>query len=139
MHEQYVHHRGFIHDEKIALQRLIIIAQEPSCGRIDFQQTMNGLRFEARGLCEPFRGPSGGSAQQALHSLGSQDHQDRVHQGGLANTGLAGDDGDTIGQDCLQRFPPARGECPFGPLLTPRDRLIEIDARIDRYGWSQSP
>ena len=104
MHEQYVHHRGFIHDEKIALQRLIIIAQEPSCGRIDFQQTMNGLRFEARGLCEPFRGPSGGSAQQALHSLGSQDHQDRVHQGGLANTGLAGDDGDTIGQDRLQRL-----------------------------------
>jgi hypothetical protein len=110
VHEQHVHHRGLIDNEKIAVQRVILIAQELSRCRIDFQQAVNGLCFQPSGLGEPLRGPAGGSAQQTLHSLGSQDHQDRVHQGGLAYTGAARDDGDAAGQDGLQRFPLARGE-----------------------------
>jgi hypothetical protein len=50
MHEQHVHHRDLIDIEKIAFKWLILIAQEPSGGRIDFQQTVDGLRFQSRGL-----------------------------------------------------------------------------------------
>jgi hypothetical protein len=44
-----------------------------------------GLRLQACGLSEPFRRPSDWGAQQALNALGTQDHQDRIHQRLLAH------------------------------------------------------
>jgi len=137
LHEEHVHHRGLIDNEKIAVQWLIFIALELARRRVDFQQAMNSLCLQAGGLRETLGSPSGGSAQQTLHSLGSQNHQDRVHQGRLAYTGTARDDGGATGQHGLQRFPLARGERLLRPLLTPCDGLLEIDPWIDRRGCSQ--
>jgi hypothetical protein len=77
--------------------------------------------------------------QQALHSLGSQDHQDRVHQSSLAYTGTARDEGGATGQDSLQCFPLARGERISGPLLAPRDGLFEVDRWVDPCRCGQPP
>jgi len=87
VHQRHIHHRGFVHDQKTAGERVrLVSAEPPSCG-VNFQQAVDRLRFQARCLGEPLRRPSGRSAQQALHALGSQDHQDRVHERGLAHAG----------------------------------------------------
>ena len=91
------------------------------------RQAMNRLRFQSCCLREALRCPPGGSAEQTLHLLGSEDQEDRVHQGGLAHAGAAGDDGDPAGQNGLQRLPLARGQCLSGLLLTPGDGLLEVD------------
>ena len=68
------------------------------------------LRFHARGLREPLRRPSGRGAEQALHSLGTQDHQDRVHQRRLAHAWSAGDDYDPVPGNRFQRLALGGGE-----------------------------
>ena len=100
---------------------------------------MNGLRFEAGGFREALCRPAGGSAQKAFHLLGSQDLEDRVHQGGLAHAGTAGDDGDAAGQNGLQRLPLAWRQRLAGLLLAPCNGLFEVDRRIGRTGSRQPP
>jgi hypothetical protein len=81
--------RGLIDNEKIAIKRLILIADESSRRRIEFQQAEDGLRFQRSGLGKTLCGPHGRGVEQALHFLGSKDHQDRVHEGCLTHTGAA--------------------------------------------------
>ncbi len=131
VHQRHVHHRGFVHDQKTASERVRFVpAEPPSCG-VDLQQAVDRLRFQARGLGEPLRRPSGRGAQQALHALGTQDHQDRVHQRRLAHARSSRDDHDPVRQNRLQRLALAGGERLARLPLAPRDRLVEINRRIE--------
>jgi hypothetical protein len=132
VHQRHVHHRGLVHEQKTAGERVrLVSAEPPSCG-INFEQAMNRLRFQARGLREPLRRPSGWGAQQALHALGTQDHQDRVHQRRLTHARSAGDDDYTVGHNRFQRLALAGGESVPCPLLAPRNSLLEINRWIDQ-------
>jgi hypothetical protein len=68
------------------------------------------LRFHARGLREPLRRPSGRGAEQALHSLGTQDHQDRVDERRLADARPSRDDHDPVPENRFQRLTLGGGE-----------------------------
>ena len=105
---------------------------EPPCSGVNLQQAVDRLRFHARGFREPLRRSSGGGAQQALNALGSQDHQDRVHECRLAHAGTSGDDHDPVRENRLQRLALAGGKQLARAPLAPRDRLVEINQRIDR-------
>ncbi len=59
---------------------------------------MNGFCFQSSSLCEPLRGPAGGSAEQTFYFLGSQDQENRIDQSGLSDAGSACNDGDAAGQ-----------------------------------------
>jgi len=83
-----------------------------------------------------FAARPGWGAQQALHALGTQDHQDRVHQRRLAHARTSGDDDDPVPENRLQRLALAGGESFPCPLLAPRDRLLEINRRIDQLRFS---
>src|ERR1019366_4603066 len=97
VHQRHIHHRGLVHDQKTAGERVrFVSAEPPGCG-VDLQQAVDCLRFHARGLREPLRRPSGWGAQQALHALGTQDHQDRVHERGFSDAGPSSDDDYTVG------------------------------------------
>ena len=90
------------------------------------------LASNARGLSESLRRPSSRGAQQALNTLRTQDHQDRVHQRRLAHARSAGDDYDPIAENRLQRLALAGSQRLPSPALAPRDRLLEINRRIDQ-------
>src|ERR1035438_8045299 len=93
---------------------------------------MDGLCLEPSCLREALRRPSGGSAEQTLHFLGSEDLEDRVHERGLTDAGTASNDDDTAGQRGLQRLPLARCERLPGLLLTPSDGFLKVDLRVVR-------
>ena len=136
VHQRHVHHRGFVHDQKSAGERVRLVSAEPPCCGVNFQQAVDRLRLQARGLGEPLRRPSSWSTQQALHALGTQDHQDRVHQRRLSDARSSGDDYDPVRENRFQRLALAGGESFPCPLLAPRDRLLEINRRIDRLLFS---
>jgi hypothetical protein len=137
VHQRHVHHRGLIDDQKPAGKRVGLVAGEaPGCG-VDLQQSVDGLRFQARGLGEPLRRPSGRGAQQALHALGAQDHQDRVHERRLADARSSRDDDHSVPQNRLQRFALAGSERLPSLALAPCDGLVEVDLRIERRRFRQ--
>ena len=91
VHQRHVDHRGLVDHQKITLDRVVLTALEPAGLRIDLQQTMDRLGLEPRGFGQPLGGPSGRRRQRDLHTLGAEDLEDGVDQGGLADPGPAGD------------------------------------------------
>ena len=72
---------------------------------------------------------AGGRAEEEAGTLGGQDAQDGVDDGGLADAGTAGDD-----QHLRRERQPDRGalalcERESGPLLDPGKRLVRVDLR----------
>ncbi len=137
VHQEHVHHRGLIDDKEVAVKRLVFVAQKPSRGRIDFQQTVDCLRFHPGCLGEPLRGPTRGGTKKTFHFLCPEDQQDRVHEGGLTHTGAAGDNDDPAGQRGPQCFPLAWREHLSGLLLAPGDGLFKIDLWVGHSGCAQ--
>ena len=137
VHQEHVNHRGLIHDEEVAVQWLVLVAGEPSGGRIDLQEAMYRLRLQSCRLGKPLRRPSRGSAEEALHLFRPEDQEDRVHEGGLADAGTASNDDDTAGQRGLQCLPLARCQSLSSLLLAPGDGLLEVDLRVGNAGSGQ--
>jgi hypothetical protein len=90
------------------------------------------LRFQACGLGKPLRRPSGRSAQQAFHTLSTQDHQARVDERSFAHTWAPRDDHGTFGENRFQRIALAGSKRLARPPLAPCDRLFAINRRVDR-------
>ena len=65
---------------------------KPKALRVELEQAVDGLGLHAGRLGHALGCPSGGGAEQKLRTLGRQDAQDRVHDGGLADARAAGDD-----------------------------------------------
>jgi hypothetical protein len=64
---------------------------------------VNGLCFQSSGFRQPLRRPSSRRTEEALYLLGTQYHQNRVHQRGLAHTRPSGDDYYAIRHSALMR------------------------------------
>jgi hypothetical protein len=61
--QRHVDHRDLIHDQEIGLERMLLVALEPTLGRIGLEQPVQGPGLQARGLAHPFRGTVGGGGE----------------------------------------------------------------------------
>ena len=129
VHQRHVDHRGFVDDEQVAVEGVLLVAAEAAVHRIDLEQPVDGLRFEAGALRQPLGGAAGGRGQRDPHALDAQDLQDRVDQRGLADAGAAGDDEHLRCQRQLHRLALAGGEGDAGLGLDPWDGFCGIDRR----------
>jgi hypothetical protein len=64
--ERHVDHRTFVGHQKIAVERMVRVALELAIERVDFQQTMDRLRFQAGRFGKALGRPTGGRTQQRL-------------------------------------------------------------------------
>ena len=92
VHQQGVDHRGFIDDQKVAIQRRIPVLLESSFPPAVFEQAMDGLGLMTGGLHHPLGGPSGGGGQQDPGLDAGEDPDECVDDGRLARPGASRDD-----------------------------------------------
>ncbi len=92
MHKRHIDHRRFVDDEKVGIERVVLIFAKSHRLRIDLKQPMDGFRFVPRRLAHALGGASRRRAEEHLDMLRLQDAQDRIHNGGLADAGTSGDD-----------------------------------------------
>ena len=133
-HQIDVHHRHFIDDHNILLQRLLIIFSE--CDRPlfrisgDFKQPVYGTGIVSCGFCHPLGRSSGRCGKSDLQSLRLKHRNHRVDRRRLSGSGPASQNQDTAGIRPYDRFQlsfiqlclrlPCRCECPFpGVCLRP--------------------
>ena len=90
-HQWHVDHRRFVDHHDVGLQRLGRRALEAAGGRVDFQETMDGLRL-APGLIGHAAGGAAGRGGECDRELRRRDgSEQRLEQRRLANAGAAGD------------------------------------------------
>lgn len=129
-HQDDIHHRGFVDDKQVALERVAGTPTEASVLRVDLQQPVNGLRLEAGGLRHALGGATGGCGQQGAHTLGHEDRQDGAQHGGLAHTRAAGEHQD----------PRAERSCHCHPLTwRQRQRQLAFCPRNGAVGVDVGP
>ena len=95
MRQPHIHHGRLIHDQKINLQRLILLVLAAKIA-LQAKQTVQRQRLQHTGaLCHASAGFAGRCSQKDLivghHSM--VDVQDHPQRSGLANAGAACDDG----------------------------------------------
>ena len=96
---------------------------------INFEQAVDGVGPRSVVFAHPLGGPPGRRAQQQPHAFGGEDAQDRIDDGGLADTRSAGDNQDLGKQGEPHRRLLAVGELQSGALLDPGQRLVRVDPR----------
>ena len=139
LHQHDVDHRGLVHNEQVAVERIIRVALESSGLRIDLQQPVNGLRLEPGRLGHALGGTPGRCAQEQFNALRRQDTQDGVDDRGLPDPRPACDH-ENLGQ---QRQPNgcnlAFCERQAGLLLDPRQGLHRVDEGPRQGAVRQAP
>ena len=53
MHQQHVHHRRFVDNKQIAVERILVILPKAPCLRINFEQAVNRFGLKAGGFAHP--------------------------------------------------------------------------------------
>ena len=126
-HENNVNHRDFVRNKDITVQRIGLISAKTACGGLDFKQAVDRLGLHAGRLGKSFGRPARGRAKQTPHFLCPQNQQDGVDESRFSNARAARDDQGPTRQGQLERIPLARGKLLAGLLLTPDDRLLEVN------------
>ena len=85
MHQRHVDHRDLVHDQEIALERVLLVALEAALGGIGLEQAVQGLGLQPGGLAQPLGRPAGGGRQRDGGGLGLEDLEDGVDQRRLAD------------------------------------------------------
>ena len=85
VHQRHVDHRDLVHDQQVALERVLLVALEAALGRVGLEQAVQGPGLAAGGLAQPLGGPAGRCGQGDGRRLGRQDLEDGVDQRGLAD------------------------------------------------------
>ena len=129
VHERHVDHGGFVDNEEIGVERVVLILAEAARLGIGLKQPVDGLGLLPRCLAHAFGGAARRRAQKHLHVLGPQNAQDRVHDGGLADARPAGDDEHLRGKGEFNRLllTFCEREIRFG--CEPGNRFFGIDLR----------
>ena len=91
--QQQVEHGGFVHDDRIHVERVLLVAlKAEAVARAELQQSVDGLGLPAGGFAQAFGRAAGGRGQHVA-SLGSLEQMDQRELAGcLARTRAAGDD-----------------------------------------------
>ena len=59
VHQRHVDHRDLVHDQQVAVERVLLVALEAAAGRVGLEQAVQGLGLEPGGLAHPLGGPAG--------------------------------------------------------------------------------
>ena len=128
----HIDHGGFVDDEKIGIERIVLILAKASGLGIDLKQPMDRLRLVPRRLAHALGGASRRRAEKHLHILRFQDAQDRIHNRRLADARAAGDDENFRAKRELDRLLLTVGEREGRFGREPVDRLGGVDLRPGR-------
>jgi hypothetical protein len=90
MHQQHVHHRRFVDNKQIAVERILVILPKTLFLRINFEQAVNRFGLKAGSFVHPLGRAAGGGTQQEPYMLGRENAQDGVDDRGLADARSAG-------------------------------------------------
>jgi hypothetical protein len=55
IHKGHIDHRGFVNDEQVAFERVLVVPGEPAVLRADLQQAVDGLSVQVGLLGDPLR------------------------------------------------------------------------------------
>ena len=72
VHQQDIDHGGLVHDQQIAVERVVLVRAEAARLRVDLQQPVDGLGLQAGGFGQPLGRPSGRGAQQQAEPLATR-------------------------------------------------------------------
>ena len=128
MAQDDIDHRHFIEHEQIAAERMLLVLLEFSRGRIELQQSVDGLGRAVRGLRQAFGRPARGSRQHALHFFGGKDFEDAADQRGFAHARPARDDQHFVLARLPNGFLLARRQLNAQSLFDPGNRFVHVDA-----------
>ncbi|OPZ60094.1 MAG: hypothetical protein BWY86_01074 [Candidatus Aminicenantes bacterium ADurb.Bin508] len=99
--EEEVDHGPLVNDQRVGLQRVHPVSVEDLLPRHILKETVEGLRFEARGLLNPLCRPPGGGrdgdpSAYPLKEGGDEDHEGRLprSRSPCKNRGLTGEQGE---------------------------------------------
>ena len=137
VHQRHVDHRDLVHDQQVALERVLLVALEAALGRVGLEQAVQGPGLEPGGLAQPLGRPAGGRRQGDGRRLGLEDLEDGVDQRGLADARPAGDHQHLRAQRQPHRLPLALGQADPGLPLDPGDRLLRVDRRPGRAACAE--
>src|SRR5258707_3541295 len=90
LHQHDVDHRGLVDNQQVAVERVVVAPLEAATFRIDLQQPVDGLGFEAGCFAHALGGAAGRRAEQEPYPLGGQYAQNSFDDSGLADAGTAG-------------------------------------------------
>ena len=91
IHERHIDHGSFIDDQQVALERVFLIAREPSVLRAHFEEPMD--RFASIPVCSVIRFAARpvGAARATRTRFATRMRRIEFKRTGLANAGAAGD------------------------------------------------
>ena len=114
-HERKIDHGGFIGDDAVRLNGILLIAGKDAFITAVLEEAVNRAGFGAGGLGHALGGAAGGRAQDGL-IIGRKELQNTVDDGGFAGSRTAGDHENAVFQGAADRLALGRGEGD-GPLL----------------------
>src|SRR5262249_21758319 len=110
VHEHDVHHRRFIDNEEVEVERATLVAMKAPARRIGFQQAMNRLGGAPGRFGQTLGSPACRSAETAAQIPGSEYLEVSAGERGLADAWTAGDDQHFLSGSLLDRLPLRIGE-----------------------------
>ena len=92
IHKRHIDHAGLVDDQEVAFERVLLVAGEPTVLRVDLQQPVDGLGFEAGLLVHALGGATGRCGECHSDALRRHDAKECVEAAGLSNPRPARDD-----------------------------------------------
>ena len=133
IHQRHIDHRGLVHHEQIAIERVLLVLRETTVLWINLQQAVDGLGLNPGLLGHAFGRASCGSRQRHPNALSQQQPQDRIQQRRLADTGSTRHHGDLGGKNQLQSLPLRGRQGLARTALDPWNGLVEVDLGPGRW------
>jgi hypothetical protein len=127
IHQQNVHHGGFIHDDHVRVQRVVLVARElDPLRRLDFQQPVDGFSLHPRRLAETFRGATRRRAQQHGTAFGPQQLDDAARDGCFPGAGATREDAHLLRERHPHRRLLLLRQANRIVFLEPNERLVPL-------------
>ena len=76
---------ALVHDQQVALERIVVTALEPAGLRVGFEQPVDGASLKSGRFGHAFGSPASGRAEQNLHAFRCENAQNRIDDGRLAD------------------------------------------------------
>ena len=127
LHQHDIDHGGLVDDQQVTVELVIAVALEAAALRVDLKQPVDGLCLEPCRLAHALGGAARRGAEKQPHALCREHPQDRLDDGGLADTRPAGNDEHLGPQRQADRGLLALGKLQTAALLDPRQGLVRVD------------
>ena len=122
-----IEHGGLVHDDEIHFEGIVGAVGEPMVLRVVLEEAMNRLGEEGAAFGEALGSAAGGGAQGDAGLLVAEDFDDAADDGGLADTGAAGDDNDFGGDPGTDGLALGVTHRDVGLLVGPFEGLLDLE------------